>query len=572
MLTKLRIRNFKRFDAVEIELGSPVVFIGPNNSGKTTALQALALWQVGLRRWLEKRGGKTTPEKRPGVTINRRDLLALPVPEANLLWRGLRVRDVQRRNGGTHTQNIRIGIGVDGVAGGGAWSCDLEFDFANAESLYCRPRKFGEETLAPVPPQAEGSRIVFLPPMSGLLSSELRLEPGAINVRLGEGRTAEVLRNLCFQLAEQEDRRGWERVRDTMQGLFRVQVEPPVYIAERGELEMTYVEGKTRLDLSASGRGLQQTLLLLAYLAANPGAVLLLDEPDAHLEILRQRGIYQLITELARESGAQIIAASHSEVVLNEAADRDAVVAFLGPQPHRVDRRSSHLLKSLREIGFDDFYQAEQTGWVLYLEGSTDLSILHSLAKTLGHRAAGVLDRVYVRYVQNQPTQAASHFAGLAEAHPGVRGYAVFDRLDRGLPDRPGALEMYQWTRREIESYLCRREVLLAWAEADAPEGTLFGGVRRDAMSRAIQEIETALRTLGKGSPWGPDVKASEEVLEPLFQKYFADLGLPNTMAKSGYHVLARYLPPGDIDPEVRVVLDGIARVAEGAQPADRET
>lgn len=45
MLTKLTIRNFKRFGEVEVELGSPVVFIGPNDSGKTTALQALALWE-----------------------------------------------------------------------------------------------------------------------------------------------------------------------------------------------------------------------------------------------------------------------------------------------------------------------------------------------------------------------------------------------------------------------------------------------------------------------------------------------------------------------------------------------
>ncbi|MXW94390.1 MAG: ATP-binding protein [Acidimicrobiaceae bacterium] len=49
MLTKLRIRNFKKFPEVEIELGSPVVFVGPNNSGKTSAMQALALWEVGLR-------------------------------------------------------------------------------------------------------------------------------------------------------------------------------------------------------------------------------------------------------------------------------------------------------------------------------------------------------------------------------------------------------------------------------------------------------------------------------------------------------------------------------------------
>src|SRR5260221_14767245 len=80
MLTKLTIRRFKRFEQAEIELGKAVVFIGPNNSGKTTALQALALWEIGLRRWVEKRSAKDTPEKRPGVTINRRDLIAVPVP------------------------------------------------------------------------------------------------------------------------------------------------------------------------------------------------------------------------------------------------------------------------------------------------------------------------------------------------------------------------------------------------------------------------------------------------------------------------------------------------------------
>ena len=53
MLTRLRIKNFKRFPDADIELGQAVVFIGQNNSGKTTALQSLALWDVGLRKWDE---------------------------------------------------------------------------------------------------------------------------------------------------------------------------------------------------------------------------------------------------------------------------------------------------------------------------------------------------------------------------------------------------------------------------------------------------------------------------------------------------------------------------------------
>ena len=77
MLTRLRASNFKQFGELDIELGNPVVFIGPNDSGKTTALQALGLWGIGLSHWIAKYEGREAPKRRPAVTINRRDLLAI---------------------------------------------------------------------------------------------------------------------------------------------------------------------------------------------------------------------------------------------------------------------------------------------------------------------------------------------------------------------------------------------------------------------------------------------------------------------------------------------------------------
>src|SRR5581483_3142781 len=148
MLTSLRIRNFKRLEDVEIELGEAVVFVGPNNSGKTTALQALALWEIGLRKWIEKRSAKDVPEKRAGITINRRDLISVPVPDANLLWRDLHIRSVQRANGKQDTRNIRIEILVKGVTDDKPWECGFEFDYANEESFYCRPLRRSEDGAA----------------------------------------------------------------------------------------------------------------------------------------------------------------------------------------------------------------------------------------------------------------------------------------------------------------------------------------------------------------------------------------------------------------------------------------
>jgi len=579
MLTRLKISNFKKLDDVDIELGKTVVLIGPNNSGKTSALQALALWDIGLRQWNAKREGKASPEKRPGVAINRLEMISIPVPNLNLLWSDLHTRDKEQVEGKSRTKNIRIDVIVEGVTNDKNWSCGIEFDYSGEESCICRPvRKPGfegkpvkEAKFTEIPNEANEVRIAFLPPMSGLAAVEPKLEPGRLNVLLGEGQTAQVLRNLCYQIYEKSDGTSdWMELTDRLKMLFGIELIPPQYIKERGEIKMSYKEqsGK-QFDISSSGRGLQQTLLLLAHLYANPNTVLLLDEPDAHLEVLRQRQTYQLITDIAEKKGSQIISASHSEVVLNEAADRDVVIAFVG-KPHRIDDRGSQVLKSLKEIGFDHYYLAEETGWVLYLEGSTDFAILKAFAETLMHKEAiDALARPFVHYVQNQPNKVNDHFWALKYAKDDLTGLAIFDRLDRPLPDNMGTVAL-QWKKRELENYLCMEEVLLAYAKHDLPDN-LFGRAeearRLNAMKESISEVASALKTLKRLEIWSPDIKATDEFLDPLFDKYFEKLGLTNLLRKSDYHILARLVPKDKIDPEIIEKLDAIVETAKKAKP-----
>jgi hypothetical protein len=313
--------------------------------------------------------------------------------------------------------------------------------------------------------------------------------------------------------------------------------------------------------------------LLLSHLYANPKTVLLLDEPDAHLEILRQRQIYQLLTDVAKTNGSQIIAASHSEVILNEAAQRDVVVAFVG-KPHRIDDRrgGSQVLKALRDIGYEDYYKCEQTGWVLYLEGSTDLAILQAFAKTLGHQAEKVLERTFVKYLSNNvPQDARNHFYGLREAKTDLVGVAVFDRLEKNL-DADASVRIAMWRRREIENYLCQESVLLRYARTRHPDD-LFGRAENErweqCMAESVAEIGQALETLGKPSIWSEDVKASSEVLDPLFDKFFKKLKLPNQLRKTNYHVLASLVLKEELDTEVTEKLDLIVEVARHAKPVE---
>lgn len=578
MITRFHIANFKRLDEVELELGNAAVFIGPNNAGKTTALQALALWDFGWKRWSEKREKtkqgkpkKEAPDKRPGVTINRRDLFAIPAPSARLLWNDLHTQDTTTKSGKQQTEKVYITLTAEGVDDDKPWRCALEFYYANEESFYCRLK---EGEAGAIPEGVRKHSVVFLPPMSGLAEREHRKEPGEISVLIGEGQTAQVLRNLCWQLFSREDKRAWQMLVAHIQNLFHINLQEPVYIRERSELSLTYKERSgVELDLSSAGRGCQQVLLLLSFLLANPGSVLLLDEPDAHLEILRQRDVYNLITEVAASNGSQIIAASHSEVVLQEAAERDVVMAFVG-RPHRIDTRArGQVKKALESIRMADYYLAEQKGWMLYLEGSTDLAILRRLAERLDHPAKSVLhDSVPVIYLgSNKPQEAREHFQGLREAKADLVGFALFDRLDREL-HTGSQLSERMWSRREIENYLVTPASLRLFVQQGLRDDDLIEQAERnnrlEKLETSLAEMTHALAITNKPDPWGPDIKVTDDFLDPLFKHFYGLLGIPQQTFKRDYHGLADAIPVEEIAPEVRDVLDALLETANRAAPA----
>ena len=151
-------------------------------------------------------------------------------------------------------------------------------------------------------------------------------------------------------------------------------------------------------------------------------------------------------------------------------------------------------------------------------------------------------------------SKAKEHFFGLKEAKRDLAGVAIFDS-DAPAIDQQSLLVELKWKQREIENYLCFPETLMAYANQST------------AMKEAIDEISGALRTLGKPDPFGPEIKASDEFLGPVFQKYFEKLGISNLMSKTDYHVLARLVPVELIDPEVSEKLDRIVEEAGRAKP-----
>jgi len=93
ILYYLEIENFKSFgDRQRIELNHPSVLIGPNNCGKTSAIQAISLWSQAIKTWFDARKASSAKE-RTAAAINRLGIVSVPVQRTRFFWHDTKVRN-----------------------------------------------------------------------------------------------------------------------------------------------------------------------------------------------------------------------------------------------------------------------------------------------------------------------------------------------------------------------------------------------------------------------------------------------------------------------------------------------
>ncbi|CAN5315733.1 ATP-binding protein [soil metagenome] len=496
LLHYLEIENFKRFgDKQRIELDHPAVLIGPNNCGKTSAIQALALWSQGLQTWYDVRKSSSAKE-RTATALNRLNIVAVPVQRTRFFWHNTAVRAANK--------DIPLTLTVGIEFRGQVISLPMRFHCRGDELVYCAP---GEAVVANLEllEYAAGIRIELLYPMSGLETEEAILQPGRIDVLLGQGQTAQVLRNLCLMVAKNtpED---WKRIVALMERLFNVILQTPQETS-RGAIEMRYWQPYVRekLDVSSSGRGFQQMLLIFAYLYSHKGSVLLVDEPDAHLEILRQKQVYVLLRDIASENQSQVVMVTHSEVILDEALDKNLTLLMEGKADDLA--RKPEIRNSLKHFGADHYIKARERGYVLYVEGGTDVDMLRALAERLKHPIAALWDeRINTFYVQNNYPDVSLeselerveggfgvtprvHFSGLNHLLPDLKGLAILDNDGQNRKSSTeGRLTLTYWRRYEAENYFVTPDVLRRYALGDKEAPQLF-----DASELEVDEVLDAL-------------------------------------------------------------------------------
>lgn len=587
MIKKITIKNFKAIKEASFNLDeTATVLVGPNNSGKTSILQALTMWYIGAAAWRKRRTQRMTGDVPRGVGVPISRLPALSVPESSALWNKSQTFMGRERK--------PMSVEVSGITGeDGVWKIDVEFTYQGRHIINARP-VLGEQDV-PLSELSENikkymPKVAFLLPMSGVPPMEEKLLPGSIEGRLGVGKTGDVLRNVCYQLlhpdnvsnfdaaAQQKRRVLWERLRELIRVKFFVELGTPTLTSD-DTVEVIYKEGGKTLDLSAGGRGFQQTLMLLAYLFNHPGSVVLLDEPDAHLEKVRQHDVFPLICDVARDSGSQLIIASHSEVIMREAANNGRKIISTVEGVTEELTANTSTVKLLTDIGADIVHEAKIRGHLLFVEGSTDISILSAFAEILpeyGKERAEMIRRANVEYIQNTPSKAKELFYQLKTAFTDLRGFALIDNDDQveesvklSLKNQAGEkLPVYVWGRREIENYFPLPSVLKRYAEDELAAAPLLTG----AMENIIKN-NTTPRALGDPADvfWRAE-KITDNYMDKIFGEFAKKFPHTPPMNKSDYYRLIKYIRPEEVHEDVKIMLERIFAVIDPKGRNDEET
>ncbi|MEI8323930.1 MAG: AAA family ATPase [Betaproteobacteria bacterium] len=477
MIHKLTLRNFKSVGDQPYVFTDFDLLVGRNNSGKSTVLQALAIWQFCVDEFHRaKRSGST------GIQIVLPNFTALPVPEFNLLWKDRTDRFYPTENGSKKQKFILIEILVEwrGPANTSR-AFGVELRYHSPQTIYATPVG-GWAAFRDCEKTGHLPRIAFVPPFSGLEPTEKWLDVAPTRQQVGKGQPGSVLRNLLLRVcpAPLKDANGkvpkdykvpddWAELASVVQRWFSVELLPPQYDSAKDvHIGVEYRQNGKTYDLISGGSGFHQTMTLLAFLYGYQPTTILLDEPDAHLHVNLQREILDYFKKKSAEKGVQFLIATHAEEFAR-GVDAHQILSLLNQKPTRIESKPE-VLRAMAEVANEEITRLLGSPYILYVEGESDERILRAWAQQCG--ALPVMDKLCFKVMgggtkKEMKRLSDEHFNALQLIVPGVRRLMLFDYDSKDDAFHPPANNptLVEWRRKNIENYLL---VSSAWRRAAA--------------------------------------------------------------------------------------------------------
>ncbi|MCK5805696.1 MAG: AAA family ATPase [Lentisphaeria bacterium] len=562
MITKVSTQYFKQFTNQEFFLTPLSLLAGPNNSGKSTLMQAIMVWNLAMQRWIEKKGpgSGSKAKERSGTPITRQEFRALPLPSMDQLWTDTHtsLRRSEGKPGAPRPLVITLhGKDKEGVD----WKLGFEFRYNGPEQIHVKPVA---EHMKDLDRARRELSVIYIPPFSGIGVNETRYDRPFQEMLVGQGKGGDILRNLLLEVSGKDGSGDWEELEKIIEDVFQYRLMKPVYDGSpyitcqylKGIPPTRGFGGLSPLDISTTGSGFHQILLILAFMFARPTTLILLDEPDAHLHVLLQKQLYDILRTLCHSRKGQLVIATHSEVLIDTTSPEQIVSFYREPHCLTSGNDRDQVREALKRVSSLELLLAEDADGILYLEGNTDFDLLRVWADILEHPIKNWFkgQPFWHNNHGRNPREARAHFFSLKAIRPSLNAVLLLDGDNRNVPDREidgDKLTILRWERYEAESYLLHPEALERFIAAE--KGALFANAAmnylREQLPPAFFKSPLETSAFLKAEP------ASKTLLPKLLE--CADVEL----SKNEYSLIAKQMNPEELPPEIAEKLSKIYSV-----------
>jgi len=505
MIHKLILKNFKKFEEEIFLFNNFDLIVGVNNSGKSTVLQALAIWQYCVEQFrIARKKGQN------GIQIVLPNFTALPVPEFNLLWKDRTDRKYENNAEKPGNKNqIYILIEIDVYwrsQNGEEKNFCIQMRYQSPQAVYAKPLN-GWKEFHQVDQSGEMPYIVYVPPFSGLEPHERWLAEGNVRQNIGKAQPGSVLRNLLYRVVDREkiaikDNPDWQEINARIKEWFGIELQIPEYDpVSSTEIVVEYkTSNKKSFDIISGGSGFHQILTLLAFMYGyKKTTTILFDEPDAHLHVNLQR---KILNYLKQNAQTQILIATHSEEFIKN-VDVSSIFSVLSNKPKRVQSPNA-IITALSAVENIDIVRTHDAPFILYLEGEDDERILSEWANTLNKNET--YQKFYPYFLRGSTKKemrkkADDHYRALQQIVPDLKRAILFDYDNENEafnpPDNQPVLN--EWKRKNIDNYLL---VPQAWKRAVERYSNIQGLFLEPYNSVIDDFFSRQGLTLTNGSSW----------------------------------------------------------------------
>jgi AAA15 family ATPase/GTPase len=539
MIHKFQITNFKRLGTKEIILKDNIsLVVGGNNSGKTSVLHALAVWEYAKQVLIYEKSPRALYHGFSGdgygVTID--DFTPINIPSFKYLWTNLKTDS-------GYTLEISCFWMLHEI------EKYLKIGLAyGQEKLYIKPLDSNVNEGDYIP------HIVYLPTFAGINSKEEWHTPAVRNKYIGQGLAGSVLRNQIMELFLQnvkirKERKGdrskilesdlkWIRENDayellnqTIFSIFKGILYPKAFNPNfhthvlvnfrKGEIvnkRFKPIADYKERDIMVEGSGFLQWLSVYTMAVTPNIDVLLLDEPDAHLHCSLQSELFAHLQRIATLKRKQILIATHSTDII-KTYDFGRILSVSNTSIRYLASADAKI-RIISGIGSEYFPLLEAVQKykrVLFVENESDAKLL----KIFCDKYSVWPNNLVVWPKANKQSERTVLYLYLKEQIHDLKCISLSDRdnelyregtsnLHDNTPDKVegnNELRYRKWRRWEMESYLISKPAIVRLIMNK-------NGVSNDDATRDFDSYAASL-----GIVINPDYKQSDCTVSnaPLF-------------------------------------------------------